>query len=156
MNREIKFRFWTGKEMLDWLCVCQTAFNEFNVVYEYNQIKKDQESKDNLSQAFDSMLSHGELIRSGLMYKLFTSFKVTAMQFIGLEDKNGKEVYEGDIIKYQHSKDSKEYTGEIYYKSESGCFYIKTSDESGFALLGHQKIIEVIGNIYETPKLTNQ
>jgi hypothetical protein len=70
------------------------------------------------------------------------------MLFCGMLDKHGAEVYDGDIIKYQHSKDSTEYIGEIYYKSDSGCFHIKTSDESGFALLGQQKIIEVVGNIY--------
>jgi hypothetical protein len=71
------------------------------------------------------------------------------MLFCGMLDIHGAEVYDGDIIKYQHSKDSTEYTGEIYFNSQSGCFYIKTSDVSGFALLGHQKVIEIIGNRYE-------
>jgi uncharacterized phage protein (TIGR01671 family) len=149
MNREIKFRFWTGKEMLDWLCVCQTAFNQFNVVYEYNQIKKDQESKDELSQAFDSMLSHGDLIRSGLMYKLFTLFSVTAMQYTGLKDKNGKEIYEGDVLK------------DVF---ESGIQQIVIYDQDRFLVKGSgvrlsdystPSKIEVIGNIYENPELVS-
>ena len=77
------------------------------------------------------------------------------MQFTGLKDKNGKEVYEGDICRYSHDKDSKEYTGTIFYKSNSACFHLKTGDDSSFALLGHQKEIKVIGNIYETPELIN-
>ena len=77
----------------------------------------------------------------------------TLMQYTGLKDKNGKHIYEGDIIKYRHSQNSPEYIGPIEYKDFYASFLIKTSDESGFSLLGQQKIIEVIGNIHESPEL---
>jgi hypothetical protein len=74
------------------------------------------------------------------------------MQFTGLKDKHKIDVYEDDIIKYQFNKQAKEYIGPVFYNSSMASFQIKTSDVSGFSLLGQQQIIEVIGNIHETPR----
>ncbi len=73
-------------------------------------------------------------------------------QYLGV-DKNGKDYYEGDIIKYQHSPQSGEYIGPIVYKESSAAFWIVTQDHAGFALLGQQKIVEVIGDIFRNPEL---
>ena len=88
------------------------------------------------------------------------------MQFIGLRDKNGEEIYEGDIIKW--------ISGNKGYYFEGTVIKHNKYDRSGWGmLLNNQKrynvfqswfiddeiIIvfplncEIIGNIYENPKL---
>ena len=67
-------------------------------------------------------------------------------QFTGLRDKNGKEIYEGDILSY-HSKKG----WEVFF--EDGCYYMMYGDHS--FLFEKMRAIEseIIGNIYENPKL---
>lgn len=65
------------------------------------------------------------------------------MQFTGLVDKNGVEIYEGDIIDY-----GADYSVVRY---EDGCFWSRLGQ---YQLYNHNKNdIEVLGNIYEHPHL---
>lgn len=72
--------------------------------------------------------------------------------YTGLKDKNGKEIYEGDIIKYSH-KAVGEIKREVRYKY--GMYGIEGRHEGTqipFAnILGSER--EVVGNIYENPEL---
>lgn len=72
MSREIKFRAWSNKDkqMLDWLCIKQSAFNR---------------GDDQLMYRIFTAPSFGD---NGF----------TLMQYTGCKDCTGKEIYEGDML----------------------------------------------------------
>ena len=70
----------------------------------------------------------------------------TIGQYTGLCDVNGKEIYEGDIV-----KDVFGCLGEIIYKDKYTAFIVK-GWEDGYKWWYDNKI-EVIGNIYDNTKL---
>ena len=81
--------------------------------------------------------------------------EIILMQYTGLKDKNGKEIYEGDNLKYQFSY-SKILTAPVVYQ-KSG-FYLDDKFEAGLIPLSwivENGSCEVIGNIYQNPELFN-
>ena len=75
---------------------------------------------------------------------------VELMQFTGLKDKNGKEIYEGDIVKSNLIGENRL----SWVNFWDGCF---TVEGSGLAALAY-KIFgwEIIGNIYEHSNLLDK
>ena len=73
------------------------------------------------------------------------------MQSTGLHDKNGKEIFEGDIVKM--AKDV--YSDPTYYEivRHRGGAYRLESKQHGCELWLRHTNCEVIGNIYENPEL---
>jgi len=123
MNREIKFRAW--------------AMHSKRMI----DIKKP-ETLDRNENGFycpaydaDGNIYHAEL-----------------MQFTGLLDKNGVEIYEGDILKDLH--DSESFTvewskGECAWSIGDKCFYDWVGGHDGY----NPKGAIVIGNIHQHPDL---
>ena len=140
--RTIKFRAWDDSKK-EWL-----------LGYEYSNL--------------GGFSLDGECVLMGEWANVCTSFMfennnrkrtdLKLMQFTGLKDKNGKEIYEGDIVIYDRGVGN--WTGkrmatthEIVFTEEVNAFVMEYGS-SYIKLRKHWNYIyEVIGNIHENPEL---
>ena len=142
--REIKFRAWDNAEK-KWL-----------LGYEYPNL-------GGFSMFGETMLFNewSSIINRFILQQKDRKPKdLILMQYTGLKDKNGKEIYEGDIVKasyeimVHHESDTwgsgefKNHKGIVRFTN--GSFWIEDQ-----CLIGGMDTVEIIGNIYENPELLN-
>lgn len=117
------------------------------------------------------MLNHGfivnTVIQNGEIVRDFSDIlehndMFILMQSTGLKDKNGKEIFEGDVVKV--SQDDDYFISFVKNMIEFDCpgFDVPFPDDWNYEcnvlshLMNTDQTIEVIGNIHEHPELLNQ
>jgi hypothetical protein len=79
----------------------------------------------------------------------FTTDELELLEFTGLLDKNGKEIFEGDVVDWAGGK------GDVYF--EKGKFIVRgfslSYQDSPWDAFSEHAILEIIGNIYENLEL---
>lgn len=89
--------------------------------------------------------------------------EIPLMQNIGINDTNGVEIYESDIIKYLDDETNKYKIDVVEYNNDMTCFLLKKQDleyyvdnleSKTLGLIYDESItFEVIGNIYQNKEL---
>lgn len=125
MNREIKFRAWNGKKIMPYVSILGLS-EGFAYGHDRSWLHN--------SMDWDS---DEEFIEDP-----------TLMQFTGLKDKNGKEIYEGDVVNYLLSHDSNLNVLTSQIKWHNYAWRL-----NGLWLLTEVHSVEVIGNIHQNPEL---
>lgn len=77
----------------------------------------------------------------------------TVGQSTGLLDKNGKKIFEGDIVRRYHSNRHYDLMMITWYE-ECAHFVLATSDDFYYceSLMNAHRYCEVVGNIYDNPE----
>lgn len=92
--------------------------------------------------------------------KLLTIPFVKVMQYTGFKDKDGKEIYEGDILSCKVWIDGKWEDSKEPVMFKDGCFVLDWSfkkDGSYYEIMSVEiEGKKVLGNIYQNPELVNR
>lgn len=124
-QREIKFRAWSPRAKR---------------MYSAEEMAKDQMT----------LLPTGRFINvhsiSVELSEIYSWDEMLPLQYTGLKDKNGIEIYEGDIVKY------KKHTAKVSWnKLAAGFWFEGDIDFKDITIKGSE--VEIIGNIYENKEL---
>ena len=84
----------------------------------------------------------------------------TVCQYTGLTDKNGRKIFEGDIVRYTDEVIGKEKVDEVKYNETHSAFCRLHKGKMGLQYLFIDECIankcEVIGNIFDNPELLEE
>lgn len=134
--REIKFRAWNGKVMVEGIPLTTGKLIDLH----------------HISNVFFRGIHTEADHEDGKHW--------TLMQYTGLHDKNGKEIYEGDVVKAFLGKiavvkfgDYMVNGADFYSNYATAGFYIDYGNNDDSTSYIKERECEVIGNIWESPEL---
>ena len=137
MNREIKFRIYHKKEKV------MVYLDEMWMDHEYSSLAFGSTSEEYSGHdALPGAISDG-------------TKEYRIMQYTGLKDKNGKEIYEGDILQYKTTYYGvhKVHTTLVEWKDDLE--HDGFGEPLAMGYIFHGIELEVIGNQFQNPELLN-
>lgn len=111
----------------------------------------DKENKKMMKVSSLSLENKEIAVRENGTYHFFRMKNLELMQYTGIKDKNGKEIYEGDIY---HVGDKKIKYLVVWFDSGFEGKQLRSTSYAG--LKSWVKDIEILGNIYENPELLEE
>ncbi|EJM2461276.1 hypothetical protein GT368_10565 [Staphylococcus pseudintermedius] len=103
---------------------------------------------------------NGARIIVAVASSLHQIFNYEIMQSTGLKDKNGKEIYEGDIVSFKYPYDKRmKSIGNVVWRKDKACFGInmeETTEQYELYKVTAEQYLTIIGNIYEKPDLLKE
>ena len=127
MNREIKFRVWDKSDK---------KFLSLKDYQALGAIEVENDGTLTLSPRFRFLTS-----------MMIMPERFIPLQYTGIKDKNGKEVYEGDMVMFDYEWTKSTEIGVVTWNNENASFQIKGHIPS--SSMKHLDRMKVIGNIYE-------
>jgi uncharacterized phage protein (TIGR01671 family) len=133
MNREIKFRTWDrqNKQFAEWTNRDPFFDTSSGRIFFWERVRREDGSYD------------GDIILQDF------GDRFVLQQYTGLQDRDGKDIYEGDILEYQ-SSDSEFSTCIVRWTQEYEDNHPGFVITNNYSQYGKPKII---GNIFENPEL---
>lgn len=139
--KEFKFRAWDKREKImgevSYIRFFKSQYTQVSVRFKKNKKK---------GKVFDDWYAYGQ--EDG-------SDNIILMQYTGLKDRNGQEIYDGDILRADIAGSIR--IVKVVYKN--GAFYIENIPHvqeqmfNTFPIGMCKPVYEVIGNIYDNPEM---
>lgn len=96
------------------------------------------------------------MVRTTMYNDYFDTEDMILMQYVGLKDKNGTEIYEGDVVELKAENGCCNMLGKIIYDNYDLAFELIDEEGNQEALWYAEQELEVIGNIYKNPELLEE
>lgn len=89
-------------------------------------------------------------------YRIYSFDDIILMQSTGTKDINGNDIFESDIIRHADFYSNSETVDKVYFKDGSFMYNVVVNKYNYDVPIGkilENSIVEVIGNVYQTPDL---